>query len=189
MHSEKFLWRKNNPYGLSKPEAEHIEHFMQRMLERFNIIISIGEYYAIINDIQNNKARHIYSTNSSNGIFSINLHGQEVWVMYGGVSDDIPARLKTAIRPHDQFILPDALSHVYNQTSFSKAVYEVIEQFKQLSEQIDLNDKKIFFMTSKAHPVLKKGALMYKQYGENCDKLHFYSMAIRHLIRENQVKV
>jgi len=170
MHSEGYLKRQFNPKSYVKCEAEHIAHFKLRLKERFNIEIDTEQYYRILANLKKEGVR-IYGINCGNAIYSVTIYGKEVWIIYGKKNDKIADRLKTALLPFKGYIVPDKLSRRMNHTMFSSLIKDQIEEFKALSKELDLNNKKAFF-TRGLHHLLAAGALLYKLHGnENNLKL------------------
>jgi thiaminase len=173
--------RRNNPRGLVKPMEEHIEHFKKRLLQRFNIKITIDEYHTLLANIRH--AKHIYHLNSQTGVYSIMINGVEVWVLYGSASDRIEARLKTAILPYEGLLVPDEFADDYTHEEFTAKVNEVVEYFKEVSKELDLNNKKEFFMRTDIPQFVKSAACKFKEHPETT-KLTMVSMAIKYLTSE-----
>lgn len=179
MHDQSFLKRIHNPNSEVKSMDEHIAHFKQRLLERFNIELTTEEYYKLVNTIAT--ARHIYQLTASNGVHSMQIKGVEVWVIYGKALDRIPARLKTALIPYKGLVVPNRLAHKYDNVTFTKRVGDLIQHIFEISKTIDLNDTKTFFL---GHPELptpiKSMALSYKRHNDAWD-IRFISGVIRYL--------
>lgn len=157
-HSKTYLWRTNNPNGRYKPMKQHVAHFRTRLKERFGIEITSSEYGRLVKRISS--AKRLYSVNSGNILYSMDIEGKEVWVLYGSAQDRIQARLKTALIPYDGYIVPSNVANKYDHNQFTQRMNEVIVRIKELSKEIDLNNKKEFFCRG-LNRTLSGGALKY----------------------------
>lgn len=179
MHNESFLKRINNPRGLVKPMEEHIAHFKKRLKERFNIEITTEEYDELVGSIA--YAKNIYHLNSSNIVYSLMIKGVEVWVIYAKTNDKLPSRLKTAMVPFKNLLVPDCLAHKYNNMMFTQRVGELIVEITEISKLVDLNNVKEFFIGhQEISPLMKSLALQFKKY-DNAWDIRFLRGVIRHL--------
>lgn len=184
-HSESFLYRTNNPQGLHKSEADHIAHFIVRMKQRFDLDITPEGYHEILSNLMKNGTM-IYKVSTMNSIWEIKVHGKLIWVIYGNNSrdrEDLPARLKTALTPYDGYPVPLKLAHIFDHHSFTVEVKRVVNQMIALSNELDFNDKKSFFIQDYPSS-LKSGALVFKLNG-NSDMPKLMGIAVKYLIGEN----
>lgn len=174
------LRRYDNPLNRSRTEGEHIIHFTQRLKERFNIDLTLDQYYELLKETTKHSSNHIYSINSSSGIYEVSINDVTIWVIYGNKSNDMPARLKTALIPYKMLITPDCVSHKYDHVEFTAEVNRVIEEMVKLSTEINLENKKEFFMRG-ISPLLTKGALhIKKNIGATKTKI-LHRLAIKYL--------
>jgi hypothetical protein len=180
-HSQTYIDRRNNPKGLVKPMEEHIELFKKRLIEKFNIEITTDEYFELVANI--GQAKHIYHLNTQTGIYSMFIKGVEVWVVYGIATDRIEARLKTALTPYKRYLVPDEFDDEYTSDEFTLKVNETVEYFKEVSKQLDLNNKKDFFMRTDIPQFVKAAACKFKEHPETT-KLTLISIAIKYLTSE-----
>ncbi len=191
MHTDSYNTRRNNPTHRSKSESEHIVHFIMRLKERFDIECSVNQYYDLISNIGD--AKILYKINSSNGVYEITFNNKTLWVIYGCKSGELPARLKTALIPYKLFPVPDVLSDEYDTESFTLKVKHLALDCVQLSNNINLDDRKTFFTDTKYGNGLKHVILLVKKYlvsqTENDKKLcktsllTVYSGIVKYLIR------
>lgn len=178
-HSKRYLERRQN-IGLTKPISEHIEHFKQRLLERFNITFSTDDYYNLLNRIS--KGKPLYKINGGNTLIQVEIEGKIVWVLYGPKNDLQPSRLKTVLIPWVAFLTPDNLSHIYSHKTFTVVVNEIIEEFIKLSHTVDFNnpnDKKRFFSQNEVPKTMQTGAYFYNKFMGNKESL--IRIAVAHL--------
>jgi len=185
-HSESYLFRVNNPNGYFKPESEHIAHVKQRMKERFDLDITTEDYYEILRDAQVNHTR-VYKINHDNSIWSLTYRGVNLWLLYGAKGRNVgflelPARIKTVLRPFDQYVVPARLSHLYDHISFTAKINESIEKMREVSVLLDLNDKKSFFMRDDIHQNIKVGALRIVMDGPQITTT-LVSIALGHIVK------
>lgn len=159
-----FIRRRDNPHGLTKSEGEHIAHFKLRLKERFGINLTTSEYYELLKKAH--KFKSLYNLSVHTSLREGTIKGKRVWVLYASKDNrrniDLPARFKTALIPDiGHFIVPKELSYHYDHEQFTCRINETIAQMKKLSEKLDLNNKKAFFIGGE-HEKLKAGALKYK---------------------------
>lgn len=173
--------RRNNPHGLVKPMEEHIELFKRRLVEKFGIEITTKEYYDLVANIA--RAKSVYRLNTQTGIYSMMIKGVEVWVIYGIASERIPARLKTAMVPYQRLLVPDEFADDYTCEEFTAKVNEFIEYVKNVSTELDLNNKKEFFMRTDISRFIKSAACKFKEHPDTT-KLTLLSMAVKYLISD-----
>ena len=57
-------------------------HLKQRFLERYGMVISNREIYAMINQIKNKQANFIHKTHHDNAIYGLLVRDKWVWIVY-----------------------------------------------------------------------------------------------------------
>jgi len=189
-HSKGYLERRAS-IGKTKPIGEHIEHFKQRLKERFDIEFTTNDYNALLSKlVHNTHPYHLYKVNCGTSLIRVEIQGKPVWIIYSGKRNDLPARLKTALIPFKGYIVPDCLSDYFDHKTFSVAINETIEYFIKLAESLNLNDpvkRKEFFTQSSIHKTALAGAYFYIK--NNHDRLSLIHLAVRHLKYLNNVDV
>lgn len=179
-----YIRRRENPHGLTKSEAEHIAHFKLRLKERFDIHLTDKQYYEMLKKPQ--KFKCLYHLSVHTTLREGTINGKKVWVLYASKDHrrgvDLPARFKTALLPDTGFyIVPKDLSYIYDHEQFTAKLNETIAYMKKLSEKLDLNDKKSFFIKHvNEHRTIKYGALHYKLKGE-ASRLNLISTAVDYI--------
>lgn len=176
--------RINNPRNKHKPELAHIAHTQERMLERFGINLSIDDYYNLITHSQETH-KNVYSLNNCTVIWEITYREKLMWIVYTGKDKVLPARIKTVLHPYEQYLTPDVLYKIYDHQTYTVAIREAIEKMVELSKELDLNDKKTFFIKP-YHKSLKDGALRFKQ-GHSINSPVLTRIATNYLLAINNV--
>lgn len=174
-HSESYLRRINNVQGKVKPMEEHVAHFKRRLKERFGIEITTKEYYDYVGQIKDSYL--IYKSNSSTGLYQMEIKGVTVWVLYGKSDERIPARLKTALIPFKGIVVPDVLNEHFNHTMFYEKVKSFVTYVRSISHQLDLNNKKEFFTRQDIDAHIKTAVNTIKKM-ENDSKLDLVLISI-----------
>lgn len=174
-----------------KPESEHIAHFILRVKERLELDCTIEDYYEILSNIS--KSIKIYDINCSNQIRQVIFRNVTMWVIYGKKSKGIiPARLKTALKPYELFIVPDVLSRQYTTHTFTLKINSTLLYCFTKTLNLDLKDKKTFFINNDKNPlkhIILTAKILKLSKGENCEKLklRIYSTIIYYLIKYKDI--
>lgn len=164
-HSESYLRRRDNPKGRFKPESEHIQHVQHRMKERFGEEITVEEYYKLLADIQSSGKR-IYGISSNAALYEFVFRDKLIWFLYGYNDDRVPPRIKTVLRPYDQYVVPNKLGDLYDHREFTAEIDKFLKESVELAAELDLNDKKSFFLKEGFSQIMKSASLNYKLEGK-----------------------
>lgn len=162
-HSETFRKRIKNRDLNSKSETDHITHFITRMKERFNIDLTVEQYYEMLKDvIRNAKTNLVYKLNANSSINETTINGKLVWVIYGRPEKkkfdnetELVARLKTALIPHMVYIVPPRLAQKYDHNQFTEKVISTIAKIKSISDQINMKKQNPYKVLSQLPPDLR----------------------------------
>ena len=185
-HSETYLRRLNNPKNDHKPESDHISHVQKRFKQRFNIDITVPEYYELLQASMKHHT-YLYDLSSATTIWEINYKGKLIWILYATkCREELPARIKTVLIPFSGYPAPNAFSSVYDHRTFTQAIEDTMQEMIDLSAELDLNDKKTFFLNETHHPALKKGALKYK-INENQKSNAMITIAVKYLAEKHNI--
>lgn len=191
-HSDTYLMRLNNPKGNFKSEQQHINHFKARMLERFGLEVSTEEYYELVKRAA--VSRKVYSLASSNIIKEIEFKGKLMWVIYAPKIDwqdqIVPARLKTVFPRFEKYSVPNNLADKFDTDTFTAAVKHIQYKVVVLAKELDLENRKEFFMREDIPMSLKHAALVFKRDANyERDNTHIIGLIVRYLTELEGVPV
>jgi hypothetical protein len=160
---EKEFDRLFNPNHRNKTELEHIEHTMERMKKRYDIDLTIDQYYDFLELVQK-KGKVLYQLNNSCSVTYVKFLKKNVWVIYGKKSSscisrhrDLPARIKTALsvgKEYKRFPLPDKLKRAgFSEERFYKDTKKIRIDFRKFVKNVlpTVTPKDLFNQPEYAH--------------------------------------
>lgn len=162
--------------GKSKDIDEHINHFLQRMKERYNKNYNINDYKKIIDMIIKSEGKtchFLYKINWNNKVFSINYDNITFNVLFGNTSNKVglDARLKTVLFP-TRFMSPNnlILKGIDDET-FTNEIYKTIDEIEFLKSSFPIEYKELFTSKKYSHIDIPIKSITKLSYEKNLNPL------------------
>jgi len=137
-------------------EEHHMLHFMQRLHERFDIIMTQEQYLHLLKNV-NSECVFIYPINGHNNVINTTIDGKEVWIIYGKSRGAyLRARFKTALVPFPNSFMPVpyhlARKNINKETFTEEAVKQYNDVMKFKTEEFpNIDIKQLFTLPKYSH--------------------------------------
>jgi hypothetical protein len=142
----------------------HRSHFVQRLLERYNISITDQEYDELVKKKPGFK--YLYKLNTVTSLCVLEIKGTKVWCLTSRKNLFSNAALKTVLNPECRFPVPKKLSLMgVTSEEFTKHVDDFIKRVDALSETYRNLGQEQFYKTIQEDSKLKKAAKDYVRLG------------------------
>lgn len=127
--------KRPNPFNRHKVQSEHIQHVIERLVERFGIEANESSYFELLE--LSKASEKLYNLNSNNSVRDVGKFcGKDMWVIFGKSSGELPSRVKTVLYPEMECPVPDSIREFVSRQDFTTQVNIKINDIMEFSRTV-----------------------------------------------------